>query len=160
MFVSFFESFKYVGHLYPIAFMRIYIGYYFLNLALVRSAGEFLKQPRLAAIIMDNLPQSHLPAWYANILQYVVVPNWQFFAYFITYCEFLIGICLLLGILVRPVCILGVLLMLNFIYAGAASAVAMQETFLALFIVMFWVGAGRCLGFDYFFYKRQRGLWW
>jgi thiosulfate dehydrogenase [quinone] large subunit len=160
MFVAFFESLKYVGHLYPIAFLRIFMGYYFLNMAMARLGGEFLRQPRLAAVIMDNLPESHLPTWYANFLQYVVVPNWQFFSYFITYCEFVIGISFLIGFLVRPTAILGSLLMLNFIFAGGDIATSLQQTFLALFIVLFWVGAGRCLGFDYFFYKRQRGLWW
>lgn len=160
MFVSFFESAKYVGHLYPIALLRIFLGYYFLNSALERLGGNFLKQPKLAAMIMDNLPQRSMPAWYANFLQYVVVPNWQFFAYFVTYCEFIIGICLLIGLFVRPASLLGILLALNFIYIGGHDVTVLQQTYLALFIVMFWVGAGRCFGFDYYFYKRQRGLWW
>ena len=160
MLVSFFESIKYVGHLYPIAFLRFYLGYHFLHTALVRINGEFLKQPRLAALIMDSLPTSNLPAWYANLLQQVVVPHWQFFAYFITYCEFIVGVSFLLGFLVRPVSILGIFLMINFIYAGGTAMGTVQPTYLVLFMVMFWLGAGRCLGFDYFFYKRQRGLWW
>jgi thiosulfate dehydrogenase (quinone) large subunit len=160
MFVAFFESAKYVGHLYPIAIMRIYLGYYFLNTALVRLSGEFLKQPKLAATIVENLPHHDLPTWYANILHDVVVPNWQFFAYFITYCEFIIGVSFLIGFLVRPASLIGLFLMFNFIYAGSNASVDLQQTFLALFIVMFWVGAGRCFGLDYYFYKRQRGLWW
>lgn len=160
MLVSFFESIKYVGHLYPIALLRIYMGYYFLDLALSRMNGEFLKQPRLAAAIMESLPQGNLPIWYANLLQHVVVPNWQFFAYFITYCEFIISISYLIGFLVRPASLLGAFLMINFIYAHADPGMYVEQTFLVLFIAMFWVGAGRCLGFDYFFYKRQRGLWW
>jgi thiosulfate dehydrogenase [quinone] large subunit len=160
MFVSFLESFKYVGHLFPVAFLRIFMGYYFLHMALARAGGEFLQQPRLAAIIMENLPQSHVPTWYANLLQFVIVPNWQFFAYFITYCEFIIGISFIIGFLVRPAALLGIVLMLNFIAGGGAGGHDIQQTFLALFVVLFWVGAGRCLGFDYFFYKRHRGLWW
>lgn len=160
MLVSFFESIKYVGHLYPIALMRIYLGYYFFASALDRVNGEFLRQPRLAAIIMESLPQRDLPTWYANFLQHIVVLNWQFFAYFITYCEFIVGISFLIGFLVRPSALLGIILMINFIYAGRDVAAAVQQTFLALFIVMFWIGAGRCLGLDYYFYKRQRGLWW
>ncbi len=160
MVVSFFESLKYVGHLYPIALLRIYLGYFFLDSALARLHGEFLKQPRLAAIIMESLPQSDLPTWYANLLQQMVVPNWQVFAYFVTYCEFIVGLAFLIGFLVRPASILGVFLMINYIYAGREMVSSVQQTFLALFIVLFWVGAGRCLGLDYYFYKRQRGLWW
>jgi thiosulfate dehydrogenase [quinone] large subunit len=108
---------------------------------------------------MDNLPQRELPGWYANVLQYVVVPNWRFFSYFVTYCEFIIGVTFLIGLFVRPASLLGLVLTLNFIYIGGLST-ELQQTYLALFIVMFWVGAGRCFGFDYYFYKRQRGLWW
>ncbi len=160
MFVSFLDSIKFVGHLYPISLLRIYLGYTFLDLAITRLNGAFIREPRLAAIIMESLPQGNLPTWYANFLQHVVVPNWQFFAYFVTYCEFIIGISFLIGFLVRPSAILGFLLMLNFIYAGRDVATGVQQIHLVLFIIMFWVGAGRCLGFDYFFYKRQRGLWW
>lgn len=160
MLVSFFDSIRYVGHLYPIALMRIYLGYYFLASALDRVHGEFLRQPRLAAIIMESMPQSDLPQWYAHFLQQLVVPNWQIFAYFITYCEFIVGISFLIGFLVRPSALLGIVLMINYIYAGRELVSSVQQTFLALFIVMFWIGAGRCLGVDYYFYKRQRGLWW
>ena len=160
MVVSFLESIKFVGHQYPVAFLRIYTGYYFLDQALTRWQGDFLKYPRLSAIIMESLPQTDLPNWYANFLQYVVVPHWEFFAYFITYCEFLIGFSLLLGFLVRPICLVGIFLMFNFVFAGQSIGVELQKTYLVLFIVLFWIGAGRCLGFDYYFYKRYRGMWW
>lgn len=160
MLVSFLDSIRHVGQLYPIALMRIYLGYYFLTSAFERLEGEFLTQPRLAAVIMESLPQSHLPNWYAHLLQYVVAPQWQFFAYFIMYCEFVIAISFLLGFLVRPVSLLGAVLMLNYIYAGYEVATAAQQLLFVTFILMFWVGAGRCLGIDYYFYKRQRGLWW
>jgi thiosulfate dehydrogenase (quinone) large subunit len=159
MLYSYFESIKYVGHLYPIAFLRIYLGYIFFDSALNRVNGVFLTQPRLASVIMESLPVSDVPIWYANFLQYFVVPNWQFFAYLVTYCEFLIGICLLAGFLIRPVSILGVVLMLNLIYGGSSGAL-LQQTYLVFFVVIFWVGAGRCLGLDYYFYKRYRGIWW
>ncbi len=160
MLVAFFDSIRYVGQLYPVAMMRIYIGYYFLNSGLARSQGEFLNQPRLAAVIMESLPQSDLPNWYANLLQNFVVQHWQFFAYFITYCEFIVAISFLIGFLVRPISLLGIFLMINYIYAGHDIATGVQQIFLVLFIIMFWIGAGRCLGVDYYFYKRQRGLWW
>jgi thiosulfate dehydrogenase (quinone) large subunit len=61
---------------------------------------------------------------------------------------------------VRPAAILGAILALNFIYFGGPDNTALQQTHLVLFIVLGWLGAGRCLGLDYYFYKRQRGLWW
>ena len=160
MILSFFESIKYVGHLYPIALLRIFLGYFFLDMAIARVNGEFLNQPRLAATIMDSLPQVDAGSWYILFLQDVVVPNWKFFAYTLTYFEFIIGICFIIGFLVRPAALMGAFIALNFIYFGGAESTLLHQTHLSLFVVLFWLGAGRCLGFDYYFYKRVRGFWW
>ncbi len=160
MLLSFFESIKYTGHIYPIAFMRIYIGYHYISLAIERIEGQFLVQPRLAAMIMNNLPDKELPAWYAEGIQTLVVPNWQIFAYFLVYAQILLGASMLLGFLVRPMSLFGILMCLNAIFLGNPSTMLLNQLFLVMFISLFWVGAGRCLGFDYYFYKRQRGIWW
>lgn len=160
MLVSFFESFKYVGHQYPIAFLRIFIGYFYLTQGLSHIEGEFLTQPRVASAITEWLPQSGVPEWYAYLLEMFVVPHWQLFAYAITYCEILVAVSFLIGFLVRPVSILGFILVLILSFAGGPDYVQLQKVLMILFVVMFWIGAGRCLGVDYFFYKRQRGLWW
>ncbi len=160
MLLSFFESIKYVGHLYPVALLRIFLGYFYLEMALARVYGEFLKQPRLAATIMESIPQANVSSWYIQFLQEVVVPNWKVFAYTLTYCEFIIGISFIIGFLVRPTALLGAFIALNFIYFGGANNTLLHQTHLSLFVVLFWLGAGRCLGLDYYFYKRVRGLWW
>jgi thiosulfate dehydrogenase (quinone) large subunit len=160
MFVSFLESIKHVGHLYPIAVLRIYLGYIYFSTAFDRVERGFLEQPRLAAAIMDQLPQKDLAFWYKEVLETLVVPNWQIFAYTLVYLEYLVGVSFLLGFLVRPVALIGIFLAANSALIVSASLAPLQKCYLALFIVLFWVGAGRCLGFDYYFYKRQRGLWW
>lgn len=160
MLVAFFESMKHVGHLYPVAFLRIFIGYYFFSQALVNFNGVFLTQPRLAAAITEWLPQSGAPSWYAYILEMYVVPNWQVFAYIITYCQFIVGISFIIGFLVRPISILGIFLVANLYFGGGEANLELQKVLVALFITLLWIGGGRCLGIDYFFYKRQRGIWW
>lgn len=160
MLSSFFESIKYVGHLYPIAVLRIYLGYHFLSLSIERLENQFLVQPRLAAQIMDYLPEADLPSWYTDSVQTIVVPNWQLFAHALVYAQLAIGFSLLLGFLVRPATLIGMLLSFNAVLLGGPQNLLLNQTFLALFLVLFWLGAGRCLGFDYFFYKRQRGIWW
>lgn len=160
MFVAFFESIKYVGHLFPMAILRIYMGYFYFQRALDRLSGEFLTQPRLVGSIEEWLPHSNAPGWYIEILEGIVQPNWKIFAYLITYCEFLIGISFIVGFFVRPISILAIFIGINFIYASGSGEMAVNEIFVVLFIIMGWLGAGRCLGFDYFFFKRQRGLWW
>jgi thiosulfate dehydrogenase [quinone] large subunit len=160
MFVAFLESIKYVGHLLPLTLLRMYMGYYFLNSAIHRSQGDDLVQPRLAARVSEWIPQSPAPDWYLDILERMVIPNWKVFAYLVTYSEFVIGVSFLVGFLVRPTALLGMLLCLNFVYASGYPAVELHQTHFAVFMVLALMGAGRCLGFDYFFYKRQRGLWW
>lgn len=160
MLVSFFESMKYSGHLFPVALLRVYMGYYFLSLGVERLEGQFLIQPRLAAQIMNYLPEKNLPLWYSDAVQAVIVPNWQFFAYGLVYAQIAMGICLIVGFLVRPATLVGILLSFNAILLGSPSATVLNQCFLAVFIVLFWLGAGRFMGFDYFFYKRQRGIWW
>lgn len=160
MFVAFLESIKHVGHLYPVAVLRIFLGYVYFASALDRLDSAFLEQPRLAATIMNNISNKDLGTWYQHVLEGLVVPNWQFFAYAIVYLEFVIGLSFLAGFLVRPIAIIGIFLTTNAIFIGNPVLVPMQQCFLALFIVLMWIGAGRCLGFDYYFYKRHRGLWW
>lgn len=160
MIVSFFESVKYVGHMLPVAFLRIYVGYYFLQKSLTRFDSDFLVQPILSRSIDEWLPISTAPDWYKNILETIVVPNWKIFAYLITYCEFIIGVAFILGFLVRPIAILGLILTLNFFYNTSPVVGDLHRFYMVLFFTMWWLGAGRCLGFDYFFYKRQRGIWW
>jgi thiosulfate dehydrogenase [quinone] large subunit len=160
MLVAFFESIKYVGHLYPIAVLRIYLGYYYLSMGKGHVDGEFLTQPRLAATIMESVPGKQLPEWYLDMIQNWVVPNWQVFAYMLVYVEFLVGASLLMGFLVRPITLLAAFVTLNAVIVTVGPVASIQQTHLALFVVLFWVGAGRCLGLDYYFYKRHRGLWW
>lgn len=160
MIVAFFESFKYVGHLFPLAMLRIYMGFFFLGTAYRKYDGDFLFQPRLAAQINEWMPLSSAPDWYKSVIESVIVPNWRIFAYTITYCEFLIGVSFVIGFLVRPMALLGFLVCLNFVYMSSPESTALYKTFLAMFVTMAWLGAGRCLGFDYFFFKRQRGIWW
>ncbi|RME15733.1 MAG: hypothetical protein D6797_06030 [Bdellovibrio sp.] len=126
-----------------------------------RFQGDFLTQPRLAALINEWLPHSQAPLWYSEFLENFVVPdpNWRFVAYLITYSEWLLGLSLLLGFLVRPIGLWGAFLSYAMINAaGQMSSVSSLEP--VLLITLVWLGAGRCLGFDYFFFKRQRGLWW
>ncbi len=160
MFVAFFESIKYVGHLFPIALLRVYFGYIYLNQALTRYGSDFLEEARLAESALHWLPRSLAPTWYQAFVETVLVPNWPLFAVIITVSEFLIGISFLFGYLVRPFCLLGFLLSLNMLWIYGPDMADLYRTHIAIFLTLAWLGAGRCLGMDYFFYKRRRGIWW
>lgn len=160
MFVAFFESIKYVGHLWPISLLRIFIGYVYFNQAIIKFKGDFLYRPIIAASISEWLPTSTAPEWYKLLLEQWVPEHWQFFAYFIVVCEFIIGISYMMGFFIRPVTILAFYLCLNNLIITPPDQIYFQQLQLAVILALGWLGAGRSLGFDYYFYKKKRGLWW
>jgi thiosulfate dehydrogenase [quinone] large subunit len=160
MFVAFFESVKYVGHLLPLSFLRVFLGYYYLEQALWKFRGDYLTKPRIAEQIAEWLPASHAPNWYKIFMSAQMIPNWQALAFVITGLEFAIAISYILGYVVRPVALLGMFLCFNMLFISGPATEDLYKTFLAIHLIMAWVGAGRCLGFDYYFFKRRRGMWW
>jgi thiosulfate dehydrogenase [quinone] large subunit len=160
MFASFFESIKYVGHLVPIAFLRIFIGYYYLHLALEKFRGDFLSRPRFSAAVAEMLPSLNIPTWYKHFLEAQVIPHWQTTAFVIVGLEFALAFAYILGYVTRPMALLGLFYSLNLLMLSDPSLAALYKTFIAIHFVMAWVGAGRCLGLDYYFFKRRRGIWW
>lgn len=161
MLVAFVESIKYVGHLLPVAFLRVFLGYYYFNQALLQLHSEYLTHAYLAEDVRAFLPRSAAPDWYKAFLETIVVPNWQIFATAVVVIHFMIGVSYILGYLVRPVAMIAVFLGLNMMLALGQQQTELQTTFvLVLHFTLGWLGAGRCLGLDYYFYKRRRGLWW
>lgn len=161
MLVAFVESIKYVGHLLPVAFLRVFLGYYYLNQALLLLNSEFLARAYLAEDIRNYLPRSLAADWYKAGLENLVIPNWQIFAVTIVVLKFAIGISYIVGYLVRPFAMIAILLGINMILALGPNHNELQSTFvLIVHFTLGWLGAGRCLGVDYYFYKRRRGIWW
>lgn len=160
MIISFLESVKYVGHLLPMSFLRIYLGYYYFQEALTKFQNEFLLRPRIADQIAEWLPSSHAPSWYKIFLSTSLIPHWQTMAFIIVGIEFMIGVSYIVGYVVRPVALLGVMLCLNLLFISGPQMENSYKTLLAVHFVMAWIGAGRCLGVDYYFFKRRRGIWW
>jgi thiosulfate dehydrogenase [quinone] large subunit len=159
MLVAFFESVKHVGHLLPLSFLRVFLGYYYLQSALEKFSGDFLHRPKLAAQVAEALPTFAGPTWYKHFLEMYFVPHWQTTAFIITGLEFAIAFSYLFGFVTRPMAIVAMLLAANMMMLTAGGS-DFYKTLIAVHLVMAWIGAGRCLGFDYYFFKRQRGLWW
>lgn len=146
--------------MYPLAVLRVFVGYQFIQSAMLKIQGDYLIQPRLAAEISEWLPHNPAPIWYKNLVSDHVFDNWQIFAYFITYCEFLIGLSFIFGFIVRPASLLALFLSINFILNSSPHVADLYKLYAAIIFILMWAGAGRCMGFDYFFFKRQRGIWW
>jgi thiosulfate dehydrogenase [quinone] large subunit len=162
MFVSFLESFKYSGHLLPLVFLRVYMGYYYLNQAIIKYTGDYLFRPVLPGEISEWLKYSHTPIGYKAFIETYVIPPpyWQVFAYGITFLEFMIAFSYLFGFMVRPIGLAAAFVAFNFALLSGPESETLFKTFFAIHLTMAWFGGGRCLGFDYYFFKRQRGLWW
>ena len=160
MIFSFFESFKYVGHLWPIGVFRFIMGYHYFSWAMGRYRGGYFEHAYLNEKIRLALPSSLAPDWYQSFLEETVQSHWLSFTYVLTISELLIGLSFLLGYLVRPFSILGVFLSLNFMWAFGAKSYDYYQTLLFIHLSFLLLGAGRCLGFDYYFYKSRRGIWW
>ncbi len=159
MLLAYLESIKYIGHLFPVALLRIYMGWTFLKVAWTRYQGDYLSQPHIVSNITENSAMT-APDWYKSFLDQVVVPNWQIFAFCVVYFGFLVGISFILGFFVRPVALLAAIVTLNFVYNSSPDLMPLHQLHLVLFLIFAWLGAGRCLGLDYFFFKRDRGIWW
>lgn len=160
MLVAFLESIKYTGHLLPVVFLRVFLGYYFLLQALAKFHGDFMIRPRLAEMISEFLPMSTAPEWYKLMVTAWFVPHWQTLAFLVTGLEFVIAISYLFGYVVRPVAIMAALYGLQMHYISSNGYDQLQITFVGIHLTLAWIGAGRCVGVDYYFYKRRRGIWW
>lgn len=160
MLASFLESIKYVGHLIPIAFLRIFVGSIYFQSALIKFQSDFLVKPKLASEVAEVLPTLLLPVWYKELVEAWLVTRWQSFGFVWMALEFAIGISFVLGYVVRPIAILAAFLSFQFLIIHLAPGEAWHRLLFVLHLAFAWVGAGRCLGIDYYFYKRQRGWWW
>lgn len=162
MLVAFLESFKYVGHMFPVILLRVFMGWFYFKQALLKYKGEFLFKPLLSSQIADWLPKSDAPLGYKAFIEEFVIPhpNWVFFAYAITVLEFLVAFSYLSGFLVRPIALLAAFVSFNLAMLSGPEMETLHLTLFIVHITLAWLGAGRCFGVDYYFYKRQRGLWW
>jgi thiosulfate dehydrogenase [quinone] large subunit len=149
-----------VGHIVPVAFLRIFLGYYYFGQALELIRSEYLSKPLLAAHINEALARSVFNGFYQWILESLIVSQWEYFAGVLVTIYFAIGASYILGYLVRPIALLASFLALNSFFLGLPEQEIFFKVLLSVHIMLAWIGAGRCLGIDYFFYKKQRGLWW
>ncbi|MFK8139484.1 MAG: DoxX family membrane protein [Bdellovibrionales bacterium] len=160
MVVSFLESFKYIGHFYPIAFLRVYLGFFYLEQALSKWNGDFIREPILTEMIGQWMESSSAPLWYQSLANSYFSEYWQSLSYTFTVLEFLVGISFILGYLVRPLGIVAAILALNFLWFSNPDQGLLYKTLIATNISLAWIGAGRCFGIDYYFYKKVRGWMW
>ena len=160
MFQSYFESIKYVGHLLPVAFLRIYLGYFYLNYAVVGWKNYMKGIGGYSSLFIEALGKPELVGWYRLLLSEHIIPNWKIAAFILIGLNLAVGVSYLLGYIVRPMSIIAMILSLNLLVLNPIDQEMFYKMMIVCHFVLAWVGAGRCIGLDYYFFKRKRGIWW
>jgi thiosulfate dehydrogenase [quinone] large subunit len=142
------------------SFLRIFLGYYYFDLWMRDWKQYISKSGFYSEIFVESLNRAHVPGWYRLLLAEYIIPNWQVFAFIILGLQLCVAISYFIGYVVRPVSIIAVLLCLNYIMLSPIQMEFFYKLLIASHFMLAWVGAGRCLGIDYYFYKRRRGMWW
>lgn len=159
MLASYLESIKYVGHMYPVAFVRILLGYQSLSMVVSRINTGYLEH----AYISERLNLSaggENPGLYFELFKNLIQGQWLPMTYILIISEIAIGCSYILGFGVRIASLLGMLLSLHiYLYFDFQSSPGQIYLFY-VHLLFFLLGAGRCLGLDYYFFKSRRGLLW
>lgn len=100
-----------------IAAVRIAVSVFFLLFGEYKLAGPGFAHGAFQGYLRDYIAGSSL-SFYRPILSQLVLPHAVFFGYAVGVVESLIGICLFLGLCVRPACAVGVLFLLNLTFAS------------------------------------------
>jgi thiosulfate dehydrogenase [quinone] large subunit len=160
MFIAFFESFKYMGHLWPIALLRVYVGYFFLHAGIHKIQEGVLSDPAFQTTLQKWITDHPHNQAFVTMAQTWLVNHWQMTSEALVIAQIVVGICFILGFMVRPAALIAIVLSMSFMASVGSEAVTMNKIFIVLNGSLFLVAAGRCFGFDYYFYKRVRGIWW
>ena len=160
MIASFLESIKYVGHMWPLALVRIFLGLQSVSMVLERVQLGYLEHPYLS----ERLNLSQTPSFgfglYFEFFKNMIQSQWLIMTYMLIASEIIIAVSYTLGFGVRIASLLGMLLSLHF-YAFFEFATSPGQIYMFYIHLLFCLlGAGRCLGLDFYFYKSRRGLLW
>lgn len=145
-----------------IAVVRIAASVFFLLFGEYKVAGPEFAHSGFQTYLQDYIANSAV-SFYRPVLSGLILPHAVFFGYVVGVVELFIGICLLIGLWVRPACILGVLFLINMLLAtwwGPGHSVPIWRYFgaeldhiplLLLLIVFYAADAGRTWGLDGWF---------
>lgn len=138
-----------------LAFLRIYIGYYFLVAGIHKLTGGFLSKPVLAGIL-KGWAEKNPHIWYKSFLVETAIPNADMFSYLVVTGEIAVGGLLIVGLMTRVAALAGIFMNLNFYFASGWTAPAssgINRLFIVCQAVLLLTGAGRALGVDAFLKK-------
>ncbi len=142
-----------------IAAVRIAVSVFFLFFGEYKLAGPGFAHGGFQAYLQSYVSNDAV-SFYRPLLVHIIVPQAVFFGYFVGVLEMFVGICLLLGLWVRPACAVGIFFLLNLTLAtwwDAGHGVPTWRYFgarldtlpmLLLLVVFYAADAGRVWGLD------------
>ena len=160
MIVAYLESIKYVGHLWPVALIRILLGYKYISMVVYRLQSGYLEHAYISERLNLSEEQVVAPSLYFDIFKNLVQSQWLGMTYLLVTFEILIGVSFILGFGVRIATLLGMVLSIHIYMFFDFQSSPGQIYLFYIHLLFCLLGAGRCLGIDYYFYKSRRGLLW
>lgn len=142
-----------------IAAVRIATSVFFLLFGEYKVAGPGFAHGGFQTYLRDYIATTAV-SFYRPVLVHIILPHAVFFGYVVGIVELLIGISLLLGLFVRPACVVGALFLLNLTLASwwdAGHGAPIWRYFgarldtlplLLLLVVFFAADAGQIWGLD------------
>lgn len=142
-----------------IAAVRIATSVFFLFFGEYKVASPAFAHGGFQTYLHDYIASTAV-SFYRPILSGIVQPHAVFFGYLVGVIELFVGVCLLLGLWVRPACVIGVLFLLNLTLAAwwdPGHGVPLWRYFgarldtipLSLLLITFYASdAGRVWGID------------
>jgi len=142
-----------------IAAVRIATSVFFLLFGEYKVAGPGFAHGGFQTYLRDYIATTAV-SFYRPVLVHIVLPHAVFFGYVVGIIELFIGICLLLGLCVRPACVVGALFLLNLTLASwwdAGHGAPIWRYFgarldtlplLLLLVIFFAADAGQIWGLD------------
>jgi uncharacterized membrane protein YphA (DoxX/SURF4 family) len=142
-----------------VAAVRITTSVFFLLFGEYKVAGPGFAHGGFQTYLGDYIATTAV-SFYRPVLVHIVLPHAVFFGYAVGVIELFIGMCLLVGLWVRPACIAGILFLLNLTLASwwdAGHGAPIWRYFgarldtlplLLLLVIFFAADAGQIWGLD------------
>lgn len=160
MILAYIESFKYVGHLWPITLLRLVMCWQYFRMAMHHLQSSYLQHPYLSEQLRLKMETMGVLNSYLHFWEVLIQENWWIVSFVVVVSELVIAVSYLLGYLVRPVSLWAAFLSLHLFWLVEAQGDSTQLFAFFIHMTFCLAGAGRCLGLDYYFYKSRRGLLW
>jgi len=146
---------------YGIPFLRIAFGLWFLYHEAYEKIHAWTPEtlPKLFKMWGEN-PQGY--GFYKSFLLNFALPNASFFTHLVTSWEFVLGICLVLGLGIRIIAPLQIFANINYILGKtyASGGANLDRLAIIILVTLFLVSAGREYGLDGWLRKKYPKLVW